>query len=636
MPHNPDSLDLAAHPQERPDARAWAEVERLLTEVERLRSESARHETRIACMEEIGVAMGSTLSLDDLLHVIMEKVTILMEADRSTLFLVDDGYLWSKIIQGNQTSEIRLKVGEGIAGWVAQTGKSVNIRDAYRDHRFNAEVDVRTGYQTRSILCQPIRNLRREIIGVVQVLNRKSGYFSVDDEHLLSALAAQAAVSIENSKLYLSVVSKNLELMETHERLKKKIAEVDMLFDLQRSISQAADLRQVVELVARKALGLVRAEWCVVTLEEHGHLRRFALRRGRAGEAVSEQALPLVGTLSARVMAAHDALVEQAEDGPGLIYAPGDALLPRVESVLAVPLWAEDRCIGTLELLNKQWLPTLQDGEPGEFLVRRAGFDEDDAKLVTLLGGQIEGPLATFVDRERRVKAERLETIGQLLSGVIHDFKTPMAIVSGYVQLISQQDDPQVRREYAGSILKQLDQLNQMTRELLAFARGDAKLLLRKVFVHKLADELKEQLGREMADRGIAFTIRNRYGGAARVDEVKIKRAIFNLARNAIEAMPQGGAFDVDIAREGDDVVFRLTDTGPGIPPEIRGNLFESFVTRGKVGGTGLGLAIVKKIAEDHRGAVSFETETGKGTTFLFRVPIGAEQTLVSDAPVAA
>ncbi|MEO1269468.1 MAG: GAF domain-containing protein, partial [Myxococcota bacterium] len=271
-PHNPLSAQV--------DPRA-SELTRLREESRRLQEIIAQQESRITCIQEIGVALGSTMSLDDLLNVIMEKITILMQADRSTLFLVDheQNALWSKVIQGDQVNEIRLHVGEGIAGWVAKTGQSINIRNAYQDERFNAEVDMRTGYQTRSILCQPIRNHKGELIGVIQVLNSRNGYFSDADENLLSALASQAAVSIENSMLYLSMVDKNLELTETKIKLEKKIAEVDFLYDIQRLIGQAVDLQDLLQSVASKALDISEAELCAIAIREEGHLRLFSLQR---------------------------------------------------------------------------------------------------------------------------------------------------------------------------------------------------------------------------------------------------------------------------------------------------------------------------------------------------------------------
>ncbi len=312
----------------------------------------------------------------------------------------------------------------------------------------------------------------------------------------------------------------------------------------------------------------------------------------------------------------------------------GATLGLEIHSIIAVPLYAQDRCIGTLGLMNRTGavFPTaLFDGDEDglgdeeqdlDHTIQRRGFDASDLKLLSLMAGQVSRAVATTLYRERQEKANRLATIGQMLSGVIHDFKTPVTIISGYVQLMAAQNDSGVRREYADSVLKQFDHLNKMTKEVLAFARGETSILFRKVFLHKIADELDELLRRDMANRGVEVHIETQYGGAAKIDEVKIKRALTNLARNAAEAMPDGGNFSVVIHKDDQDVVFTVSDTGPGIPPEIRENLFESFVTVGKEQGTGLGLAIVKKIVEDHHGTIDYQTQTGQGTTFTLRLPI--------------
>jgi HD-GYP domain-containing protein (c-di-GMP phosphodiesterase class II) len=153
---------------------------------------------------EVGKAMASERNLDRLLQLILGEVTKVMGADRSSLFLVDRerNELWSKIAQGLEVREIRVKIGLGIAGYVAHTGKIVNIQDAYSDPRFNQETDLRTGYRTRTILCVPMQNHLNEAIGVLQVLNKQDGVFTREDEELLLALSSQAAVAIENAILY--------------------------------------------------------------------------------------------------------------------------------------------------------------------------------------------------------------------------------------------------------------------------------------------------------------------------------------------------------------------------------------------------------------------------------------------------
>ena len=153
-------------------------------------------------------SFSSELEVDELLRRIMERTSAVLQADRSTLFLVDrrTREIWSKVAQGDRMTEIRVPIGRGIAGTVAATGETINIPDAYADPRFNQEVDRRTGYRTRSILCAPVRDGAGEVVGVSQVLNKASGPFTRNDESLLAALSAQAFIALDNARLFESVV----------------------------------------------------------------------------------------------------------------------------------------------------------------------------------------------------------------------------------------------------------------------------------------------------------------------------------------------------------------------------------------------------------------------------------------------
>lgn len=153
--------------------------------------------------------VNSTLDLDKLLGLILDAAVKSIEADRGTLFLVDDikKELWSKVLQGDNMVEIRLPVGKGIAGYVAETGETINIPDAYSDSRFNPEVDKRTGYRTRNVLCMPMKNKDGKIIGVFQLLNKNEGVFTHDDEQFIDAFSAHASVAIENARLAQEMVS---------------------------------------------------------------------------------------------------------------------------------------------------------------------------------------------------------------------------------------------------------------------------------------------------------------------------------------------------------------------------------------------------------------------------------------------
>jgi len=190
-----------------------------------------REQKKIALVQEVSRALSTVSDLDALLRLIMEKVTELMEADRSTLFLVtDDGrQLWSKVIQGSEVAEIRINVGEGISGWVAQTREIVNIPDAYADQRFQPAVDLKSGYRTRSILTVPMLGALGGLVGALQVLNKNDGPFTKSDEELATALASQAAVAIENARLYHSLVTQNQELQRARRDLERRQPEPNAL-----------------------------------------------------------------------------------------------------------------------------------------------------------------------------------------------------------------------------------------------------------------------------------------------------------------------------------------------------------------------------------------------------------------------
>ncbi|MES2261163.1 MAG: GAF domain-containing protein [Pseudomonadota bacterium] len=160
-------------------------------------------------MEFIDVVSEVTadIKLGSLLQRVMGEATRLLNAERSTLFLNDEktGELWSEVGQGLESMQIRLPNNAGIAGAVFTSGKTINIPYAYADLRFNPAFDKRTGYFTRSILCVPIVNKHGKTIGVTQVLNKRGGPFSSEDESRLRAFTAQISIALENAKLFADV-----------------------------------------------------------------------------------------------------------------------------------------------------------------------------------------------------------------------------------------------------------------------------------------------------------------------------------------------------------------------------------------------------------------------------------------------
>ena len=599
-------------------------IEAADTELEqKLRTE----QKKLALVQEIGRALSAALDLDELLGLIMEKVTLLMEADRSTLFLVsEDGRtLWSKITQGTEMREIALNVGEGIAGTVAQTGKSENIPDAYTDERFHRAVDLRSGYRTRSILCVPMRDSHGRIIGVLQVLNKRGGPFTGEDEELLTALAGQAAVSVENSKLYHSVVTKNVELVDAQEALQQKSHELNVLYEIEREMNAAHDLDELLKRILEKAMDAIEAEAGSIALREPGgDDLRFRTVGGPVAAKMLHKTIKMGEGIIGWVAANRMAIIVNEPDHDrrhATEFAASVGVRPR--HLASAPLISGDEVLGAIELIDKR----IGSGEvpwavweTGE-LDPPEGFSEGDLKLLTLIAGQASRAIQLAKTRGERENQNRLASIGQMLASVLHDLKTPMTIISGYAQLMAQMQDARQREQYVDQILRQFDLMSGMTREVLAFARGETNVLVRKVYLHRFLDEVMTQLQHALAGRNIVLGFDASYSGVAYFDEQAMLRLVHNLARNAAEAMPTGGEFRISTRTEGDNLIMEFADSGPGIPLELEGRLFELFATA-KPGGTGLGLAICKKIVDEHGGDISCQSKSGEGTTFRVRLPL--------------
>jgi Nif-specific regulatory protein len=162
-----------------------------------------RDERRMAVLLGVADLLQQAVDLDALLAALVDRIAIAMKADRGTIFLVDRarGDLFSKAAHLPELAEIRVKLGQGIAGTAAESGQVVNVPATHADRRFFRGIDERTGYQTRTALAAPMRDRDGVIIGVVEVLNRRDGVFGADDEELLEALAAQAAAALETTSL---------------------------------------------------------------------------------------------------------------------------------------------------------------------------------------------------------------------------------------------------------------------------------------------------------------------------------------------------------------------------------------------------------------------------------------------------
>jgi signal transduction histidine kinase len=578
-----------------------------------LRHDLAIQRARFDAFREISAAVSSVLNLDQLLRLIMAKSTELMNADRSTMYLLDSdrNELWSKVLQGNDIREIRVAIGEGIAGWVAQTGESLNIADAYEDPRFNSDFDERTGFRTKTVLCQPMRNQRGDIIGVIQVLNKAEGAFDDEDEQVLTAITNQAAISVENSKLYLSVVGKNIALRDTQIKLQQRLDEIDLLYRVEQAAGQESELDLIVDTLLRQACETIPSHAAVLLLRENKQWSPYVYPQNEGPDNDPSTDYTTECSVAVRVAESGDSHRSNTMDNPDRRDRLAEQVEVTLESTLCVPIKSGDDILGALQLLNRR---------------HQVGYTTNDLKLLTVLAGQVTSLVRRVQARVEELNANRLAAIGQALSGVVHDLRTPVTIISGNAQLMVDEEDPTERQASAETIAQQVNVIRSMTNEVLSFARGQSNLLLQKVQLHPMIESVEEGLRQEFDGRNIELRVDQEYRGPARIDEGKIRRAIFNVARNAHQAMPNGGKFHIRIQHdtETNQVVFELADTGLGIPDDIRHTVFESFVSSGKRSGTGIGLAIVKKIVEEHEGSVDFDSDPA-GTTFRLRIPRGID-----------
>ncbi len=571
-----------------------------------------REQKKVALVQEVSRALSQTENLDALLALIITKVTELMEAERSTLYLLteDGGQLWSKVSQGSERIEIRLDLGEGIAGWVAKTREIVNIPDAYADQRFQPAVDHKTGYRTRSILSVPMLGTPG-LVGVLQVLNKQDGPFTHADEELLMALASQAAVAIEHARLYHALREQNEELSRARRDLERRTRELNALYEVEKELSAALDLDDLLSRILAQAITVLGGgAGSIALLDADGSLR-FRTVQGPAAPRLIERTLPHgTGLLGWSIKHRTPLVIEDPGRDPRHAAEIAAEIGVAPKHLLVAPLIDGEDAIGGIEIIDQRRASRDGDGP----------WDNDDLKLLVLIAAQAASAISLARRRSEQSNRDRLASIGRMLAGLLHDLKTPMTIISGYAQLMAAMDDPAQRDRYVEQIQRQFDLMAGMAREVLAFARGDTDLVIRKVYVHRFAEELSTQLGAAVQGRGIDFEVDARYDGIAYFDEQKLMRVFHNLTSNAIEAMPDGGHLRVTIDKEGDDLVWAVRDTGPGIPDQVRGRLFELFAT-GRKGGTGLGLAIVKRIIDDHHGTIRPETGPS-GTTFVIRMPL--------------
>jgi adenylate cyclase len=309
-------------------------------EAQLMRSQAKLHQTEM--LLSVTRKIAGLKNLSEILWTLIEMTSLELGADRGSLFLNDPltGELYSRVAQGELTREIRILNTTGIAGSVFQAGVGEVIPNAYEDDRFNSKIDEQTGYVTKNIVCAPVRTVRNDIIGVIQILNKKNGRFTKEDLQIVEAITAQAAVSLQNAQ-------------GMEEMVKSREKEMQFL-DIVSDVTAEIDLGSLLQRVMLESSRMLNADRSTLFLNDPKTNELFS--RVAMGDNIGEIRLPNNAGIAGAVF--------QSQKTVNIPYAYADLRFNPgfdkqtgyfTRSVLCVPIInKEGKCIGCTQALNKK------------------------------------------------------------------------------------------------------------------------------------------------------------------------------------------------------------------------------------------------------------------------------------------
>lgn len=492
---------------------------------------------------------------------------------------------------------MRVKLGVGVTGWVALHGQPLLIRDTEDDPRY---IPARNG--VRSEVAVPMED-QGGVFGVVNLDSDQPDTFAAEDVKLLTLLTREATRAIQQ----LWVV----------QQLKLRTGQMESLLRVGQQIVSKMDLKKILEDISEAGRDVLRCRFSALfLLKEDGETLKLHSLSGEGDAGIYHEEIRL----------------EQSSVGTTLRHGKQIEVydLPRTEehhfvdmvqkfglvSMLATPLRFEDRPIGVL----------------CAYMDHPYRFNNDEKKVMQTLAslGAIAIENARLyrhvIETEEHLnRNDKLTTLGLLSAEIAHEIRNPLTVLQLLFKSIDfdfAETDP--RQEDLQVIGDKIQQLEAIVSRVLDFGKsGDG---LRGLFTVKELVEETVRLVRMKAQQSnvqLEFIDSDENGELrVNVNKGQIQQALLNLIINALEAMPAGGIIKITTHLEGGDrIVVSIADTGTGVPKELQGKIFESFLT-GRKNGTGLGLAIVKRIARSHRGDVQLKESNENGSLFEFWLPL--------------
>lgn len=574
-----------------------------------LYQETQRRLDEVTLLHEIALAATSVLDFDVIIYRTVQAIQRTLGFEHASVLLLDkDGaHLHPHTsFSGLQPENlaITLRVGEGVSGRVAQTGMPLRVPDV---SLLENVADVIP--DTRSELCVPLK-VGKQVIGVINAASSRLNAFGADDERLLTTIAGQLAVIIENARLH----------QETQHRLR----EMTTLFNFAHHLSthlQMDDLLTTIVTSIRDLLGCRGVS--IALLDQESQTLEIRAAAGLKPEWRAKARLRVGEGIMGQVVTTRKPIyVPDVHKMDDFIFFDR-----AFHSLLSVPLISQNRVIGTLSIDHK-----LPDA-----------FSTDEERLVTIAAAQAAVAIENarlFQDLQERAISlaqayEELKEIDrikdELVQNVSHELRTPLTFVRGYIDLLLNGDmgplsEPQEQSLQIvcskTAILTQLVNnimfLQQLDHSRLQLALTDVTAVAAEALDHTqaAADEQDISLHLE-APPDLPLVLGDPY---------RLALLFQNLLHNAIKFSVNGGEVRVRLTEQTDHIQVAISDQGIGIAQDQLERIFERFYqidsssTR-RFEGTGLGLAIAKRIVEAHGGEIRVKSQVGKGSTFYFTLP---------------
>jgi signal transduction histidine kinase len=560
----------------------------------------------LTTLAPISEALGADKPPKELLQLIIKAALSTTRATSASLMLVDPdtATLRVEIAEGFRSDAIyatRLIVGQGVTGWVAETGVPLRLGNVKKDPRY-----VRVQRGLRSELAVPMRITGR-VIGVISVDSTRLNHFTAEDEALLAALAAQSARVIQSMRLY--------------EEIRQRAEELELLNELSRELGSSLDLRQVLaQAVEQTARACRAAIVSVFLIGEDGATLEMAACFGGSAQYRDQPPVALRGSLLGDIAAAGKSVIVSDIRGgrPAGFVVDAD-----VRSLLAVPLLAKERPLGVLCVF----------GAPSRI------FDVYDQRLLESVGRAAALAIENARSHRRMLateealrEAEKLSLLGELAGGLAHEIRNPLTSVKVLFGTLAEAHKfSEEGARDAEMIRRQIARLESIVEGFLATVRNQATpAQTRRVDLNAVVDEAMLLLASSATEGTRLWADLDHEDLIVQGDPTQLSQVIYNLVLNGIQAIGRQGRVGVatrlhaGTAGQPAQIIVEVADDGPGLAESVAQRLFQPFVTT-KKGGVGLGLAIVKRIVEAHGGRIEVESpRRALGRGALFRVILPA------------